>query len=144
MKNITRIILAVALVLGTSTSVFAGNEDLSDISSIGIPEIENEAAIQIEPRVGRFYIVVEEVVSDRKSNEYLYQWGMTPAKALRRAYVYSEYHYQEIEHKVGDDSYRRFVRDKYDTTWKGQTRATTSSSWKDHPNYPKKHEITSA
>lgn len=91
-------------------------------------------------RVGRHYNVKEEIVSDRRSNEYVYPVGKNSTTATLRAFCYSEKHYVVYRKRVGDPDYKVKLYDEYHTTWHGEYKV--NGEWKKHPSFPKKSEIS--
>lgn len=102
-----------------------------------------------ELNTGRHYTVKEEVVSDRITTKtYIYPCDVIPGganakEATVRAVCYSEYHYRVYRKRVGDPDYKAFLYDEYKTDWKGQWRYNSSSTtWLDDPEHPRKTETT--
>lgn len=134
MKKFISILLVLSMVLGMSTSVFAGTEEnpsssLGNVIKTGAEEMSAVIGDPDEPQTGRHYTVKEEVVADRRSNEYVYPTGKNSKTALKRAYVYSEKHYKVYRKRVGNDTYKAFLYDEYHTTWHGEERSSTDAKW---------------
>lgn len=91
-------------------------------------------------RVGRHYTVKEEIVADRRTNEYVYPNGKNSATAEVRAFCYSEKHYVMYRKRVGYPDYKVKLYDEYHTTWHGEWKV--GGEWIKNPAFPKKSEVT--
>ena len=152
MKNILKkgipLLLLLILTPCTSNSIYA---ETKEVFSDGIPSetiaeglfLLSDGAEDI--MMGRHYTEKVEIVEDRRSNEYVYPAGQSSTNATKRAFCYSEKHYIVYQRRVGNSTYKRKLYDEYHTTWKGQWRkkiGNNYSEWFDHPDYPKKSEVS--
>lgn len=77
----------------------------------------------------------EEVLVDTLEHTWVYPPNIDKVKALRKAYVTYQYHYEVYQVMIGNPGNRHLLYHKYVTRWTGLWRFTPESDWMVDPMY---------